>query len=126
MDEDGELTLNMVNVELPLPHNSSEYWDYADTMFRERLLREWDVYASHYYHNNRWWTRCSAQVFSEVSVVGLKVSGSAYRYVLRHQTLNISAEHIMYCAQRYGRKLTKTVHDYGAIPLHNNQLLKLV
>ncbi|KAG2340189.1 PLP-dependent transferase [Suillus weaverae] len=40
MDPDGDLTLNMVN---------------------------WNVYAAHYYHNKKWWTRCSAQIWNEIS-----------------------------------------------------------
>lgn len=54
-----------VNVELPFPgeiQNSRE----IDTMFREKLLLQWNVYATHFHHNGKWWIRCSTQIWNEV------------------------------------------------------------
>jgi len=65
MDSEGQLTLNMVNVELPLP-GYIQWSEKVDTMLQEKLLVEHNVYAAHFYHNGRWWTRCSAQVWNEV------------------------------------------------------------
>jgi hypothetical protein len=56
-----------VNVGLPLPPGTAHHWPWVDTLFRTRLLGEWNTYATHFYHNGRWWTRCSAQVYNEVS-----------------------------------------------------------
>jgi hypothetical protein len=83
MDPDGDLTLNMVrgcfvlllflrfmfpvqvNVELPIPGNI-KYSDEINSLLLNTLLVEWNTYAAHYYHNGKWWTRCSAQVWNEV------------------------------------------------------------
>lgn len=65
LDSDGQLTLNMTNVELPLP-GSIQPSEKVTSMFVEKLLVDHNVYAAHFYHNGRWWTRCSAQVWNEV------------------------------------------------------------
>ncbi|KAI0653063.1 PLP-dependent transferase [Cubamyces menziesii] len=74
MDETGELTLNMTNVMLPLPIEStpgevysSEQIDDINVYLRDTLLHEWKTYTSHYVHAGAWWCRCSAQVFNELS-----------------------------------------------------------
>ncbi|KAI0926138.1 hypothetical protein AcW1_008381 [Taiwanofungus camphoratus] len=74
MDETGELTLNMTNVLLPLPVEGStgqvysyETLEAINTLFREKLLYEWNTYAAHYFHAGGWWCRCSAQVWNEIS-----------------------------------------------------------
>ena len=61
------------NVRLPLPIESSPGALYTpalraqiDTLFRKKLLLEWNAYGAHYFHAGAWWTRCSAQVFNEV------------------------------------------------------------
>ncbi|KAG2107569.1 pyridoxal phosphate-dependent transferase [Suillus cothurnatus] len=66
MDPDSELTLNMVNVELPIP-GDIKYSDEVNSLLMNTLLVEWNAYAAHYYHNGKWWTRCSAQVWNEIS-----------------------------------------------------------
>lgn len=59
-----------VNVELPIP--GSIVWSVdVDEIFRRRLLEEMNVYASHFYHNSRWWVRCSAQIWNEVRNITL-------------------------------------------------------
>lgn len=63
---DRELTLNMVNVELPIP-GDIKYSDEVNSLLMNTLLVEWNAYAAHYYHNGKWWTRCSAQVWNEIS-----------------------------------------------------------
>ncbi|KAG2104697.1 pyridoxal phosphate-dependent transferase [Suillus discolor] len=66
MDPEGDLTLNMVNVELPIP-GDIKYSDEVNSLLLNTLLLEWNTYAAHYYHNGKWWTRCSAQVWNEIS-----------------------------------------------------------
>ncbi|TFK33142.1 PLP-dependent transferase [Crucibulum laeve] len=64
----SELTLNMVNVELPLPTTPSEIDQGKINEFLEhKLLYDWNVYAVHLYHGDCWWIRCSAQIWNEVS-----------------------------------------------------------
>ncbi|KAF5379469.1 hypothetical protein D9615_006556 [Tricholomella constricta] len=65
MDPDGELTLNMANVELPFPGHILPTEE-IDLKFKTKLLETHKAYSAHFYHNNRWWTRCSAQVWSEL------------------------------------------------------------
>lgn len=86
MDPNGELTLNMVrsqkfllmchqifnylsyckvNVELPLP-GSITWTPELNQKLISTMLNERNAYSAHYYHNGRWWTRCSAQVYNEV------------------------------------------------------------
>ncbi|KAJ7161876.1 pyridoxal phosphate-dependent transferase [Mycena crocata] len=64
-EHSGELIASMVNVELPLPGSlkpTGEIIDVLDT----KLLVDHHVYAAHFYHNDRWWVRASAQVFNEL------------------------------------------------------------
>ncbi|KAF7976970.1 hypothetical protein HWV62_5043 [Athelia sp. TMB] len=61
-----ELTLNMVNVALPLPPDLP-YTFALDHVFRTRLLDEFKTYVAHFPHNGRVWVRASAQVFNDVS-----------------------------------------------------------
>ncbi|KAG6865150.1 hypothetical protein C0991_004833 [Blastosporella zonata] len=65
MDADGELTLNMVNVELPFP-GSIQMTPEISLKFSEKLLYKYKASAAYYYHNNHWWTRCSAQIWNEL------------------------------------------------------------
>jgi len=67
--EDGgedELTLNMVNVELPMPGHIKPTIE-IDTMLKTKLLLEHKISAAYFHHAGRWWTRASAQVWNEVS-----------------------------------------------------------
>ncbi|KDQ26340.1 hypothetical protein PLEOSDRAFT_1065763 [Pleurotus ostreatus PC15] len=66
MDPDGSLTLNMVNVELPLS-GSIQWTPELNVKMQKTLLKDHNVYAAHFYHNGKWWTRCSAQVYNELS-----------------------------------------------------------
>ncbi|KAF9465635.1 pyridoxal phosphate-dependent transferase [Collybia nuda] len=65
LDPDGELTLNMVNVELPFPGNVP-FNAKIDLKFKQKMLEEQNTYSAPFYHNGSWWTRCSAQVWTEV------------------------------------------------------------
>ncbi|KAG6885747.1 hypothetical protein C0993_010257 [Termitomyces sp. T159_Od127] len=65
MDPEGDLTLNMVNVELPFPQTVKPTQE-IDSSFKEKLLIKYKVYSAHFYHNGRWWTRCSTQVWNEL------------------------------------------------------------
>ncbi|TFK49642.1 PLP-dependent transferase [Heliocybe sulcata] len=64
-NEKGELTANMVNVGLPLDGVPATLE--VDGFLKAQLLLEWNCYAAHYVHGGKWWARCSAQVWSEMS-----------------------------------------------------------
>jgi hercynylcysteine S-oxide lyase len=66
VSENFEETLNMVNVELPLHNIPADKIDYVQDTLRDKLLIDFKVYAAHFYHNGRFWTRLSAQVYNEV------------------------------------------------------------
>ncbi|KAJ7046121.1 pyridoxal phosphate-dependent transferase [Mycena alexandri] len=61
-----EQLANMVNVELPLPSSLrpsiSIYFQ-----LQRLLLDKHHMYATQFYHNGKWYTRVSAQIFNEVS-----------------------------------------------------------
>ncbi|KAF8159186.1 lolT-1 [Crassisporium funariophilum] len=74
MDPNGELTLNMVNVELPIP--ASIVWSKEiDAVLKRKLLEERKAYSPPFYHNKAWWTRCSAQVedFEKIGEIWLEI-----------------------------------------------------
>ncbi|KAF8886308.1 pyridoxal phosphate-dependent transferase [Infundibulicybe gibba] len=56
LDPEGAFTLNMVNVELPLPAEIQPTVE-IDAMFENKLLLDHKAYSAHFYHNGRWWTR---------------------------------------------------------------------
>ncbi|KAH8117757.1 PLP-dependent transferase [Phellopilus nigrolimitatus] len=64
MDEDGEFTANMVNVELPLHVGESQE---VNNRIRGSLLSDWNICGQSYHHNGKWWIRCSAQIYNEMS-----------------------------------------------------------
>ncbi|TFK67270.1 PLP-dependent transferase [Pluteus cervinus] len=65
LDPEGDLTVNMVNVELPFPRNIEPTYE-IDGKFKQKLLFDRNMYSAHFYHNGRWWTRCSAQVWNQI------------------------------------------------------------
>ncbi|KAJ7745880.1 pyridoxal phosphate-dependent transferase [Mycena maculata] len=90
MDETGEFTLNMVNVQIPLPP-SVQATDAIDDLFYQKMLaptnRKTKVSAGIFYHNSTWWTRCSAQIWTELA--DFEVLGSVLAEVCRevmHET----------------------------------------
>ncbi|KAK2467381.1 hypothetical protein APHAL10511_000616 [Amanita phalloides] len=67
LDPQGDLTLNMVNVRLPLPNTDVlPLTEELDNKLRDKLLLERKVYSAYFVHDGKWWTRCSAQVYNEV------------------------------------------------------------
>ncbi|KAA1467437.1 PLP-dependent transferase [Dentipellis sp. KUC8613] len=66
LDKTGAQTLTMVDVALPLS-DAVPASPAVDEYIKETLLLKWNVYAAHYKHNGRWWTRCSAQIWNEIS-----------------------------------------------------------
>jgi len=66
LDPTGELTLNMVNVELPLSPSIPENANTLRFLLRS-LIEGWQVSAAVFRHNGRWWVRASAQVWNEIS-----------------------------------------------------------
>jgi hypothetical protein len=84
LDPTGELTLNMVNVELPLSPSIPENANTFGFLLRS-LIEGWQVSASVFRHNGRWWVRASAQVWNEVNFEtcsGLGVHLSQSRYLI--------------------------------------------
>ncbi|KAL4259543.1 Pyridoxal phosphate-dependent transferase [Pleurotus pulmonarius] len=75
LDPDGSLTLNMVNVELPLS-GEIKWTPVIKNRFSEKLLKEHNVFAASFYHSGRWWARCSAQIYNELS--DFEVLGRAF------------------------------------------------
>jgi len=76
-----ELTLNMVNVKLPLPATPKrEVTDVIEEFFNDKLLLELNTFAPAYYHDGGWWVRCCAQVFNEMS--DFEYLGKAYKELI--------------------------------------------
>ncbi|KAF8194638.1 pyridoxal phosphate-dependent transferase [Pholiota molesta] len=65
MDPDGQFTLNMVNVALPLPGELPENAATMDSLRRGILAKK--AFSAPFRHYGVWWTRCSAQVFNDIS-----------------------------------------------------------
>lgn len=64
----AELTLNMVNVQLPLPPTTSkELQGKIESFLEYELLHTHNVSSVHFCHGGSWWVRCSAQIWNEVS-----------------------------------------------------------
>ncbi|KAG6826646.1 hypothetical protein H0H92_014991 [Tricholoma furcatifolium] len=63
MDPDGSLTWDMVNVKLPYYEGPSSA---ISRRFTE-LMFEKNAYSVPFYHNGFWWTRCSAQIWNDIS-----------------------------------------------------------
>ncbi|KAH9841154.1 pyridoxal phosphate-dependent transferase [Rhodofomes roseus] len=63
-DEEG-YNLNMANVELPIPSTVHMSLELMHT-FQDKLINEHNTYSTQFYHNNKWWTRPSANVFNEI------------------------------------------------------------
>jgi len=79
MDATGEITRNMVNVRLPLS-GAVPYTQEVGAIVNRELLMTWKTYAAFFKHNDRWWTRCSVQVWTEVrpSLCGEIRSGNSW------------------------------------------------
>ncbi|KAJ7601323.1 pyridoxal phosphate-dependent transferase [Mycena rosella] len=66
MDPTGEMTLNMVNVHLPLPSNLQPRGVVLKKM-KEKMILERNIFASIFFiQETGWWTRCSAQIWTEI------------------------------------------------------------
>ncbi|KAJ7492082.1 PLP-dependent transferase [Mycena latifolia] len=66
MDPTGEMTLNMVNVHLPLPSDLQPRAAVAKKM-KEKILLERNIFAPIFFiEETGWWTRCSAQIWNEI------------------------------------------------------------
>ena len=56
-------------MKLPLPATPKKAVKSAiSRFFKEKLLLEWNAFASPFYHQSGWWVRYSAQVWNDVSV----------------------------------------------------------
>ncbi|KIJ54490.1 hypothetical protein M422DRAFT_240557 [Sphaerobolus stellatus SS14] len=65
-----EFTLNMCNVELPLPIPqgfSKATLAQIRSKIERKLIDDWDCFAATFTYDGKWWTRCSAQVFNELA-----------------------------------------------------------
>ncbi|KAJ7305564.1 pyridoxal phosphate-dependent transferase [Mycena albidolilacea] len=70
MDHTGEFTCNMVNVQIPLPSDVLPSDEINDIFYHKMLAptnRKTKVSAGIFHHNGAWWTRCSAQIWTELS-----------------------------------------------------------
>jgi len=66
LDPTGEMTLNMVNVYLPLPPTLQPRAAVVEKM-RQKMLIGANIFTIVFFlEETGWWTRCSAQVFTEV------------------------------------------------------------
>ncbi|KAJ3935050.1 MAG: pyridoxal phosphate-dependent transferase [Lentinula lateritia] len=63
--QDFQFTLSMVNVAVPFPPTMSSAFE-IDMAFRRKLLIKRKIYPAFFYHNGKWWIRCSAQIWSQV------------------------------------------------------------
>ncbi|KAJ3526361.1 hypothetical protein NMY22_g10196 [Coprinellus aureogranulatus] len=78
MDPEGEITLNMVNVVLPIPTKlvwSVELYEWLN----KKLIEEHKTYSAWFKHGGKWWTRVSVQVFNEID--DFDVLGKAWKEV---------------------------------------------
>ncbi|KIK67910.1 hypothetical protein GYMLUDRAFT_155471 [Collybiopsis luxurians FD-317 M1] len=64
-EQDFQFTLNMVNVAIPFPPTMTSDFE-VDMAFRHKLLKKRKIYPAFFYHNGKWWARCSAQIWSQV------------------------------------------------------------
>lgn len=86
-----ELTLNMVNVKLPLPATPDRaVKDAIEDFFNKKLLLDWNTYAPAFYHDNSWWVRCCAQVCNEIN--DFEHLGKAYKDLALQVTESIIDE----------------------------------
>ncbi|KZP01387.1 PLP-dependent transferase [Calocera viscosa TUFC12733] len=70
MDTWGELTANMTNVRLPMsPPGALSTGELRDLIFSmcDELTDKRDLMVNLYVHDGKWWVRCSAQVWNEIS-----------------------------------------------------------
>lgn len=65
LDPEGDMTANMVNVELPMPSHI-EYTQELEQRISLKLLEGHNMSSKLYYHNGAWWIRCCSQVWTEV------------------------------------------------------------
>ncbi|KAJ6493173.1 PLP-dependent transferase [Mycena sanguinolenta] len=70
LDEIGEFTCNMVNVQIPLPPDVRPSEE-VNNLFDQKMLAPTNckikVSAKIFHHNDAWWARCSAQIWTELS-----------------------------------------------------------
>lgn len=65
-NEDKSLTVNMVNVRIPLTHTTKSDAEIIN-LFIDKMLYEHQCMAPVYKHNNTWYTRLSAQVYNDIT-----------------------------------------------------------
>ncbi|KAI6129861.1 pyridoxal phosphate-dependent transferase [Pisolithus croceorrhizus] len=66
LDPEDSFTLSMVNVELPIPGKIQETAEVL-SLIRDTLCFKWNVNAAFFRHNEKWWVRCSVQIYNELS-----------------------------------------------------------
>ena len=57
-------------MELPIPGKTDKNSEIHEKLVKKMIL-ERKAYTAPFYHNDAWWTRCSAQVWNEVICRGL-------------------------------------------------------
>ncbi|KAF8647322.1 hypothetical protein AX16_006784 [Volvariella volvacea WC 439] len=87
----GELTLNMVNVLLPI-YGSAGPSSYVSQQLQFRLLFEEKISGSHYYHNGKWWIRLCCQIYNEIS--DFEKLGSVLKTICKELSTEIKASSV--------------------------------
>ncbi|KAJ7069041.1 PLP-dependent transferase [Mycena belliarum] len=62
---DSQMTLNMVNIRVPLSASLPKALVVQKT--RTRMMFERNIFAPVFFFQDAWWTRCSAQIWNEIS-----------------------------------------------------------
>jgi len=64
--DNGELTANMTNIELPIPASikpSKEIY----YLFEDEMTDTYKIFVPPFYYQGRWWARASAQIYNDLS-----------------------------------------------------------
>lgn len=67
-----------------------------DMAFRRKLLIKRKIYPAFFYHNGKWWIRCSAQIWSQVSQLStFAYSPSHFRSSFQVEDFEVLGEAIL-------------------------------
>lgn len=63
-------------MELPFPSHVKPTRE-LDMIFKAKQLLDHNIYGPVFYHNGKWWVRCSAQIWNQVRTF-VMISGAGY------------------------------------------------
>ncbi|KAJ4469660.1 pyridoxal phosphate-dependent transferase [Lentinula aciculospora] len=118
MDPDGEFTLAMVNVVLPIAKDLSAVYDASiATALTNKLLAQ-NLFAVTFYHRELWWTRVSAQIWNDLSdfeILGNALVSICSEIVAEHKNANIPQNSKAQSFNSYLERPFKgaVAHDYN-------------